>query len=75
MKTVKRLHTAWSARKEKGYITLIERLIPALTYLFVYMKWFNLIEDADRSSYTIVLTAIDDLIPFDAKTFVEALFK
>ena len=64
MKTVKKLHTAWSTRKEKGYITLLERLIPALIYLFLYMKWFNLLEDADRSSYTIMHTAIDDMIPF-----------
>jgi len=64
MKTVKKLHTAWSTRKEKGYITLLERLIPALTYLFLYLKWFDLLEDANRSSYVIVHTELDDMIPF-----------
>ncbi|MCR5674165.1 MAG: phosphatase PAP2 family protein [Lachnospiraceae bacterium] len=52
------------ARWEKGYITRLERLIPAFIYLFIYMRWFNLLEDARPARYAVMHTALDDRIPF-----------
>ena len=48
----------------KGYITWYERALLPLVYMFIYMKWFNLLEDMHPTHYYVMHSMIDDHIPF-----------
>ncbi len=61
---MKKLYDTMKAGRNKGYISLYERLIPAVVYLVLYMRWFRLLETSERSDYVMMHSQLDDMIPF-----------
>ncbi|MCR5178098.1 MAG: phosphatase PAP2 family protein [Lachnospiraceae bacterium] len=61
---MKKIYNTMKAGRNKGYIAIYERLIPAVIYLALYMRWFTLLETHEQRDFVIMHSRLDDVIPF-----------
>ena len=64
---MKKKYEAWTGRTvDKGMLgDLLHLAMPILIYAPIYMIWFIAIERHTFSHYSIIHTAVDDMIPFN----------